>query len=422
VRSLTLQLRDRPALVCLDNCEQVLACTAEVADALLRSCPEVTVLATSREPLAMPGETVWRVPTLAEDEALTLFVERASLVRPWFTLDAPSEAAVRLMCVRLDGIPLALELAAAWLRTLTPQQIEDGLDYRFALLVRSPRGVRPASRPSPPPWPALLPRSIAPLKFETAIRCWTAQRRRFSKLEIDSAGGCGRANCIGWQHDAARRHCSVAEAVICWTRCPPSARRAHACLKGMSDAVSMAARATTGGGLVRLPVRSPTAAAAHDQSAERGSGRLIGSLLLDVRPAGGIPLALELAAWWLGTLTPQQIEAGLDDRFALLVRSPRGVRPASRPSPPRWPGATLLDESDRVVFRRLTVFAGGFTLPAARSVCTGELVAPTTCWTPWAAWSTSRWWWPRTAAVRPASSKAARALDDLFQGVGGRRR
>jgi predicted ATPase len=83
---------------------------------------------------------VWRVPTLAEDEALTLFVERASLVRPWFTLDASSEAGVRLMCLRLDGIPLALELAAAWLRTLTPQQIEAGLDDRFALLVRSPRG------------------------------------------------------------------------------------------------------------------------------------------------------------------------------------------------------------------------------------------------------------------------------------------
>ncbi|WP_433330917.1 LuxR C-terminal-related transcriptional regulator [Spirillospora sp. CA-294931] len=139
-RSLTLRLRDRRALVVLDNCEQILDGAAEVADALLRTCPEVTVLTTSREPLGVPGEAVWRLPSLAEDEALTLFVERAGLVRPWFTLDASSESAVRTMCARLDGIPLALELAAAWLRTLTPQQIEAGLDDRFALLVRGPRG------------------------------------------------------------------------------------------------------------------------------------------------------------------------------------------------------------------------------------------------------------------------------------------
>jgi predicted ATPase/DNA-binding CsgD family transcriptional regulator len=141
LRSLTLQLRNRRAMVCLDNCEQVLAGAAEVAEALLRSCPEVTVLTTSREPLGVPGETVWRVPSLAGDDAVTLFVERASLVRPWFTLDASSEAAVGTMCSRLDGIPLALGLAAAWLRTLTPQQIAAGLDDRFALLVRGPRGV-----------------------------------------------------------------------------------------------------------------------------------------------------------------------------------------------------------------------------------------------------------------------------------------
>jgi predicted ATPase/DNA-binding CsgD family transcriptional regulator len=141
--SLPVQLRDRRMLLCLDNCEQVLEGAAEVAAAVLRACPEVTVLTTSREPLGVPGEAVWRVPPLAEDDALALFVERAGAVRPWFTLDGPGEAAVRTMCSRLDGIPLALELAAAWLGTLTPQQIEAGLDDRFALLVRSPRGVVP---------------------------------------------------------------------------------------------------------------------------------------------------------------------------------------------------------------------------------------------------------------------------------------
>jgi predicted ATPase/DNA-binding CsgD family transcriptional regulator len=143
LRSLTVQLRDRRALVCLDNCEQVLEGAAEVTQALLRSGAEVTVLTTSREPLGVAGETVWQVPPLNEDDALALFLERASLVRPGFTLDASSEASVRTMCRRLDGIPLALELAAAWLRTLTPRQIAAGLDDRFALLVGGPRGVAP---------------------------------------------------------------------------------------------------------------------------------------------------------------------------------------------------------------------------------------------------------------------------------------
>jgi DNA-binding CsgD family transcriptional regulator/tetratricopeptide (TPR) repeat protein len=77
---------------------------------------------------------------MVEDEAVSLFVERASHVRPWFTLDETNEDAVRRLCRRLDGIPLAIELAAAWLRTLTPAQIAAGLDDRFALLVRGPRG------------------------------------------------------------------------------------------------------------------------------------------------------------------------------------------------------------------------------------------------------------------------------------------
>ncbi|HEV7760185.1 MAG TPA: hypothetical protein VGO78_14390, partial [Acidimicrobiales bacterium] len=141
LRALTVQLRDRRPLVCLDNCEHVLAASADLVEALLRSCPDLSVLATSREPLDLPGETVWRVPPMVEDEAVSLFVERASHVRPWFTLDETNEDAVLRLCRRLDGMPLAIELAAAWLRTLTPAQIADGLDDRFALLVRGSRGV-----------------------------------------------------------------------------------------------------------------------------------------------------------------------------------------------------------------------------------------------------------------------------------------
>ncbi len=140
-RSVATELRGRRALLCLDNCEQVLDGAADVAVELLRTCPEVAVLTTSREPLDVPGETVWRVPPLAVEEAVALFVERAGAVRPLFTLDASSAAAVRSICTRLDGIPLAVELAAAWLGTLAPHQIDAGLDDRFALLTRGPRGV-----------------------------------------------------------------------------------------------------------------------------------------------------------------------------------------------------------------------------------------------------------------------------------------
>src|SRR5215510_8605354 len=140
LRSLLAQLHARQLLLCLDNCEHVLGAAAEVADAVQRGCPEVGVLATSREPLGLAAEAVWSAPALSEEEALSLFVERGSRVRPWFTLDARSEAAARSMCTRLDGMPLAIELAAAWLRTLTPQQIDAGLDDRFALLVSGPRG------------------------------------------------------------------------------------------------------------------------------------------------------------------------------------------------------------------------------------------------------------------------------------------
>jgi predicted ATPase/DNA-binding CsgD family transcriptional regulator/tetratricopeptide (TPR) repeat protein len=143
LRALTVHLRDRRLLVCLDNCEQVLDGAAEVVETLLRACPDVSVLATSREPLGVSGEVVWRVPPISDGEALALFVERASRVRPWLALDAANESVVRSICRELDGIPLAIELAAAWMGTLTPSQIAARLDARLALLVRGPRRAVP---------------------------------------------------------------------------------------------------------------------------------------------------------------------------------------------------------------------------------------------------------------------------------------
>jgi predicted ATPase/DNA-binding CsgD family transcriptional regulator len=143
LRALTTHLQDRRLLVCLDNCEHLLDATAELADALLRACPEASVLATSREPLGVAGETVWRVPSMAEDEAVALFTDRASRVRPGFAVDASNADAVRTICRRLDGVPLAIELAAAWSRALAPAQVAAELDDRFRLLAGAARGVVP---------------------------------------------------------------------------------------------------------------------------------------------------------------------------------------------------------------------------------------------------------------------------------------
>ncbi|WP_410789927.1 helix-turn-helix transcriptional regulator [Kribbella sp. C-35] len=140
-RLLIGQLRTKQALICLDNCEQIIEGVAEFVVALQTGCPEVSVLATSREPLDVPGEAIWRVPALAPDEARALFLERAGgLAYP------ESDQAIRSICVRLDGIPLALELAAAWVRTLTPEQILAGLSDRFGLLTKNVRGVAARQR------------------------------------------------------------------------------------------------------------------------------------------------------------------------------------------------------------------------------------------------------------------------------------
>ncbi|MGO9750192.1 MAG: hypothetical protein ACLP8S_23040 [Solirubrobacteraceae bacterium] len=146
VRLLASQLADQSLLLCVDNCEHVLDAVADVARELLMSCPGLSVLATSREPLRLDGETVWTVPTPSAEDSIALFLERGRQVRPGFDADPAAALAVMTLCARLDGLPLALELAAAWLRTLTAREIETGLDDRFALLVRGPRGVIAGTR------------------------------------------------------------------------------------------------------------------------------------------------------------------------------------------------------------------------------------------------------------------------------------
>lgn len=127
-------------LMVLDNCEHVLDACAELVVELLGACPELSILATSRESIGVTGEVTWVVPSLSPaNEAIQLFTERARLVQPNFEIVADNFDAVSEICRRLDGMPLAIELAAARLRSLSPNEIANSLDDRFRLLTGGAR-------------------------------------------------------------------------------------------------------------------------------------------------------------------------------------------------------------------------------------------------------------------------------------------
>ncbi|WP_433565658.1 protein kinase domain-containing protein [Nocardia sp. CA-151230] len=146
-------LRSRETLLVVDNCEQVAQSMASLAETLLPACPRLRILVTSREPLDIGGEAVrrlsplsvpaaGRVPTLRElrkYDAVTLFADRAAAVVPGFALTEENKAAVVAICSELDGLPLAIELAAARMRSMSPDQILQRLTDRFALLTRGHR-------------------------------------------------------------------------------------------------------------------------------------------------------------------------------------------------------------------------------------------------------------------------------------------
>lgn len=160
VADLAERLSDQQVLVVLDNCEHLVGDVAAVADQLLRRAPGLVLLATSREPLAVDGEVAWRIPPLAipperhtgttaalaalsQFDAVRLFLDRAVQVRPNFHLDDGNAADVAAICHRLDGIPLAIELAAARCRSLTPARIHAGLADSFKLLTGGGRTALP---------------------------------------------------------------------------------------------------------------------------------------------------------------------------------------------------------------------------------------------------------------------------------------
>jgi len=157
VDALVEYLRPRRLLIVLDDCEHVLASSARVADLLLRGCPSLRILATSREALGIGGEILYPVPSLSlpdprrlpqtdqlnQYEAVRLFTERARAVQPAFTLNDRNALSVVQICQRLDGIPLAVELAAARAKSLPVEQIAARLDDRFRLLTGGSRTAVP---------------------------------------------------------------------------------------------------------------------------------------------------------------------------------------------------------------------------------------------------------------------------------------
>ena len=139
-------LADARALLVLDNCEHLIDACAHLADALLAHSPQLRIVATSREPLGITGESLFVVPPLDEDPAVRLFADRAAAVSPEFALDGESRPLIIDIVRRLDGLPLAIELAAARLRTLPLAEISRRLTDRFRLLTGGSRTALPRHR------------------------------------------------------------------------------------------------------------------------------------------------------------------------------------------------------------------------------------------------------------------------------------
>ncbi|WP_105968355.1 ATP-binding protein [Streptomyces geranii] len=145
--TLAEHLGERRALIVLDNCEHLLDACAELADTLLSACPDLRVLATSRQTLGIAGEHVFTVaPLKVPDEAVELLRDRVCAVRPAFRITDANWDTVTRLCAGLDGLPLAIELTASRLRTLTVEQAVDRLEDRFALLTGGSRTARPRQR------------------------------------------------------------------------------------------------------------------------------------------------------------------------------------------------------------------------------------------------------------------------------------
>jgi predicted ATPase len=171
-------LAGRSPLIVLDNCEHVIDQTAALAETLVGTVPGLRLIATSREPLGVPGEMLVPVGPLALPAAVDLFVDRARAVRPGFTADGYTRPVINDICRRLDGLPLAVELAAARLRSLTLATLAERLDDRFRLLTVGARTALPRQQTL---------RAVVDWSYDLLFE---DERRLFSRLATFT-GGCG---------------------------------------------------------------------------------------------------------------------------------------------------------------------------------------------------------------------------------------
>jgi predicted ATPase len=203
ITTLVNAIGPKKLLLVLDNCEHLIDACARLVEALTRSCPNVRVLATSREPLRIPAETTWRVPllevpdpehlppldVLASYESVRLFLDRALAAQPRFALTRQNARAVAQICSTLDGIPLAIELAAARVKVLSVEQIATRLDDRFRLLTVGSRTALPRQQTL---------RALVDWSHELLS---DAERMLLRRLAVFAGG---------WTLDAAETVCAVA--------------------------------------------------------------------------------------------------------------------------------------------------------------------------------------------------------------------
>jgi len=185
VSRLVAAISPRETLLVLDNCEHLVEAVAELAETLLHACPRLRVLATSREPLGVAGEILHPVDALAEADAVALFADRAAAVRPGFTV-SPEVAAI---CRRLDGQPLPIELAAARLRTLTPEEILERLDDRFRLLTSGSRTAVPRHQTL---------RAVVDWSWDLLAEPERAVARRLGVFAGGATAAAAQQVCGGW--------------------------------------------------------------------------------------------------------------------------------------------------------------------------------------------------------------------------------
>ena len=184
-------LADARALLVLDNCEHLIDACAHLADALLARSPELRIVATSREPLGITGESLFVVPPLEEDPAVRLFADRAAAVSPEFTLDGETRSLVVDIVRRLDGLPLAIELAAARLRTLPLAEISRRLSDRFRLLTGGSRTALPRHRTL---------RAVVEWSWELLTPAERLLAERFSVFPAGATPAAVGAVCAGGGH------------------------------------------------------------------------------------------------------------------------------------------------------------------------------------------------------------------------------